>query len=41
MELLAVSETSRRTLLPKRFKDMAIADIQANLLTARRRALAR
>ena len=41
MELLAVSETSRRTLLPKRFRDMAMADIQSNLLSARRRALAR
>ena len=41
MELLAVSETSRRTLLPKRFRDMAIADIQNNLLAARKRALAR
>ena len=41
MELLAVSETSRRTLLPKRFRDMAMADIQSNLLAARRRALAR
>jgi len=41
MELLAVSETSRRTLLPKRFRDMAISDIQNNLLAARKRALAR
>ena len=41
MELLAVSETSRRTMLPKRFRDMAMADIQSNLLAARRRALAR
>jgi len=41
MELLAVSETSRRTLLPKRFRDMAIADIQSHLLAARKRALAR
>ena len=41
MELLAVSETSRRTLLPKRFRDMASADIQRQLQDARRRALAR
>jgi transitional endoplasmic reticulum ATPase len=41
MELLAVSETSRRSLLPKRFRDMATADIQNNLLAARKRALAR
>lgn len=41
MELLAVSETSRRTLLPKRFRDMATADIQSHLLAARQRALAR
>jgi len=41
MELLAVSETSRRTMLPKRFRDMAIADIQSNLLAAKRRALVR
>jgi hypothetical protein len=41
MELLAVSETSRRTLLPKRFRDMATADIQSNLQAARKRALAR
>lgn len=41
MELLAVSETSRRSMLPKRFRDMAVADIQSNLLAARRRALAR
>jgi ATP-dependent 26S proteasome regulatory subunit len=41
MELLAVSETSRRALLPKRFRDMAITDIQSNLLAARKRALAR
>ena len=41
MELLAVSETSRRSMLPKRFRDMAVADIQRNLLAARRRALAR
>ena len=41
MELLAVSETSRRSMLPKRFRDMAVADIQNNLLAAKRRALAR
>lgn len=41
MELLAVSETSRRTLLPKRFRDMATADIQGHLLAARQRALTR
>lgn len=41
MELLAVSETSRRSMLPKRFRDMAIADIQSNLVDARRRALNR
>jgi ATP-dependent 26S proteasome regulatory subunit len=41
MELLAVSETSRRSMLPKRFRDMAIADIQSNLVAAKRRALTR
>lgn len=41
MELLAVSETSRRTLLPKRFRDMAATDIQSHLLAAKRRALMR
>jgi transitional endoplasmic reticulum ATPase len=41
MELLAVSETSRRSMLPKRYRDMAIADIQSNLMDAKRRALAR
>jgi ATP-dependent 26S proteasome regulatory subunit len=40
MELLAVSETSRRSMLPKRYRDMALADIQSNLQSARRRALA-
>lgn len=39
MELLAVSETSRRSLLPKRYCDMSLADIQSRLLSARRRAL--
>ncbi len=41
MELLAVSETSRRSLLPARYRDMALADIQNLLLHARRRALER
>lgn len=41
MELLAVSETSRRSMLPKRYRDMVISDIQSNLLNARRLALAR
>ncbi|MDR7376567.1 SpoVK/Ycf46/Vps4 family AAA+-type ATPase [Rhodoferax ferrireducens] len=41
MELLAVSETSRRSMLPKRYRDMALADIQSNLIAAKRRALAR
>ena len=41
MELLAVSETSRRSMLPKRYRDMAVADIQSNLIAAKRRALAR
>ncbi|MBK6999663.1 MAG: ATP-binding protein [Rhodoferax sp.] len=41
MELLAVSETSRRSLLPKRYGDMSLADIQSRLQAARRRALTR
>ena len=41
MELLAVSETSRRSMLPKRYRDMAISDIQNNLIAAKRRALTR
>ena len=41
MELLAVSETSRRSMLPKRYRDMAIADIQSNLIATKRRALTR
>jgi len=41
MELLAVSETSRRSMLPKRYRDMAITDIQSNLIAAKRRALTR
>jgi len=35
MELLAVSETSRRSLLPERFRKMAVSDIQKNLREAR------
>lgn len=41
MELLAVSETSRRSMLPKRYQSMAISDIQSHLMAARRLALAR
>ena len=41
MELLAVSETSRRSMLPARYRDMTIADIQSKLLQARRLALSR
>jgi transitional endoplasmic reticulum ATPase len=41
MEMLAVSETSRRSMLPKRYRDMSIQDIQRSLVDARRRALAR
>jgi transitional endoplasmic reticulum ATPase len=41
MELLAVSETSRRSMLPQRFRDLSAADIQTHLQDARRRALAR
>ena len=41
MELLAVSEASRRSMLPKRYRDMALADIQSHLIQARRRALVR
>lgn len=41
MELLAVSETSRRSMLPARYRDMAIEDVQSRLLAARRVALAR
>lgn len=41
MELLAVSETSRRSMLPQRYRDMALADIQAHLQDAKRRVLAR
>jgi transitional endoplasmic reticulum ATPase len=41
MELLAVSETSRRSLLPERFKRMSIKDIQTQLTQARAAALRR
>lgn len=41
MELLAVSETSRRSLLPERFRSLPIDDIQAKLRAARTRALGR
>lgn len=41
MELLAVSETSRRSMLPKRFRDMSVQDIQSQLVLAKRRALVR
>jgi transitional endoplasmic reticulum ATPase len=41
MELLAVSETSRRSLLPERFKRMSIKDIQTRLIEARAAALRR
>lgn len=40
MELLAVSETSRRSLLPERFRKMPVADIQSRLRVTRARALA-
>ena len=35
MELLAVFETSRRSLLPERFKDIDTADLQKRLRTLR------
>jgi transitional endoplasmic reticulum ATPase len=41
MELLAVSETSRRSLLPDRFRKMPLEDIQKALRTARLLALGR
>jgi len=41
MELLAVSETSRRSLLPPRYRTMAIDDIQQKLREARALALGR
>jgi transitional endoplasmic reticulum ATPase len=39
MELLAVSETSRRSLLPERFRSLSLDDIQAQLRQARALAL--
>ncbi len=41
MELLAVSETSRRSLLPERFRALSIQDIQTRLQRARLAALRR
>lgn len=41
MEMLAVSETSRRSLLPERFQKMPVQDIQQQLTQARSRALMR
>jgi hypothetical protein len=41
MELLAVSETSRRSLLPERFARLSIDEIQHGLRDARVRALGR
>jgi transitional endoplasmic reticulum ATPase len=41
MELLAVSETSRRSLLPKRFRSLSVDEIQSRLREARARALGR
>ncbi len=41
MELLAVSETSRRSMLPKRFSEMPISEIQTSLAQAKSRALSR
>ena len=41
MELLAVSETSRRSMLPKRFSEMPISEIQTSLAQAKFRALSR
>lgn len=41
MELLAVSEASRRSLLPERHRGLSPADLQDRLQAARRRALAR
>ena len=41
MELLAVAETSRRSLLPDRYRTMPLAEIQAKLREARARALGR
>lgn len=41
MELLAVSETSRRSLLPERFQRLSIQEIQSRLYSARTAALRR
>ena len=41
MELLAVSETSRRSMLPKRFSEMPVSEIQTSLAQAKLRALSR
>jgi transitional endoplasmic reticulum ATPase len=41
MELLAVSETSRRSLLPERFRSLSVDEIQSRLREARARALGR
>jgi transitional endoplasmic reticulum ATPase len=41
MELLAVSETSRRSLLPERFRALSVDEIQSRLREARARALSR
>ena len=41
MEMLAVSETSRRSLLPERFRTMPLEEIQSKLRDARSRALGR
>jgi ATP-dependent 26S proteasome regulatory subunit len=41
MELLAVSEASRRSLLPQRFRNMPVNEIQERLRNAKRAALGR
>ncbi len=41
MELLAVSETSRRSMLPPRYRELPLAEIQTRLLTAKRLAPSR
>jgi transitional endoplasmic reticulum ATPase len=41
MELLAVSETSRRSLLPERFRALSIKEIRDRLRLARARAMGR
>ncbi len=41
MEFLAVSETSRRSLLPGRFRSLSVDEIQSRLRDARARALGR